>query len=273
MTRIDGFLGLTAAAAVILSAVAWAQAPDTTQPSPATPAAVQPAPAAPAVVVNPPVPLPPETQGDVMMARRRYQAAIEAYKQVQPLTADVWNKMGIAYQMLFDMEDALRCYQTSLKMDPKNSSVLNNLGTVYDSQKQYGKAVKMYRKSLKIDPKSALVLKNLGTDLLAQHKYEKGWEVYKAALEIDPQIFDRASGPRVENPASVQDRGAMNYYMAKGCVRAGKNDRAIEYLRSALNEGFTSRQKVAADREFAVLRGLPAFDRLVAPEQKEEQKQ
>jgi len=23
----------------------------------------------------------------------------------------------------------------------------------------------------------------------------------------------------------------MNYYMAKGCVRAGMNDRAIEYLR------------------------------------------
>jgi Tfp pilus assembly protein PilF len=207
------------------------------------------------------------------MARRRYQAAIEVYKQVQPPTAAVWNKMGIGYQMLFDMEDALRCYQTSLKMDPNNVSVLNNLGTVYDSQKQYGKAVKMFRKALKIEPKSALVLKNLGTDLLAQHKYEKGWEVYKSALEVDPQIFDRASGPRVENPASAQDRGAMNYYMAKGCVRAGKNDRAIEYLRSALNEGFTSRQKVAADHEFAVLHGLPAFDRLVEPEQKEVQKQ
>ena len=113
----------------------------------------------------------------------------------------------------------------------------------------------MYHKALKIDPKSALVLKNLGTDLLAQHKYKKGWEVYKQALAVDPQIFDRNIGPGVENPASVQQRGAMNYYMAKGCVRAGKNERAIEYLRMALNEGFTNPKKIAADNEFAGLRG------------------
>jgi hypothetical protein len=56
----------------------------------------------------------------------------------------------------------------------------------------------------------------------------------------------------------------MNYYMAKGCVRAGKNDRAIEYLRMALNEGFTNPKKLAADQEFAGLRGFPAFEQLMA---------
>ena len=177
------------------------------------------------------------------MAHHRYQAAIEAYKQSPAMTADVWNKMGISFQMMFNLQDATRCYEASLKLEPKNVNVLNNLGTVYDSLKQYKMAVKMYHKALKIDPKSALVLKNFGTDLLAQHQYKKGWEVYKTALAVDPQIFDQNPGPRVENPASVQDRGAMNYYMAKGCVRAGKNDRAIEYLRMALNEGFTNPKK------------------------------
>jgi hypothetical protein len=52
--------------------------------------------------------------------------------------------------------------------------------------------------------------------------------------------------------------------MAKGCVRAGMNDRAIEYLRMALNEGFTSPKKIVADSEFAALRGIPAFDQLLA---------
>jgi len=216
-----------------------------------------------------PVPQPaPEAVADSMMAHHRYQAAIEAYKQSPQNSAVVWNKMGIAYQMLFNLQDATRCYQQSLKLEPKNVNVLNNLGTVYDSLKQYKTAVKMYHKALKVNPKSALVLKNLGTDLLAQHQYKKGWEVYKQALAVDPQIFDRNAGPRIENPASVQDRGAMNYYMAKGCVRAGKNDRAIEYLRMALNEGFTSPRKIAADEEFAGLHGLPAFDLLMAEQQK-----
>jgi Tfp pilus assembly protein PilF len=172
--------------------------------------------------------------------------------------------MGIAYQMMFNLEDASRCYEKSLKIDPRNASVLNNLGTIYDSLKQYGKAERIYRRALKLDPQSALIDKNLGTNLLSQHRYKQGWAVYQAALAIDPHIFEDNSSPRVDNPSSVQDRGAMNYYMAKGCVRAGMNDRAIEYLRMALNEGFTNPKKIAADSEFAALRGIPAFEQLLA---------
>ncbi len=206
----------------------------------------------------------PEEIGDSLMAHQRYQAAIQSYKKVATGSATVLNKMGIAHQMMFNLEDASRCYQASLKIDPKNPRVLNNLGTVYDSQKQYSNGERMYRRSLKLEPGSAVVLKNLGTNLLAQHKYKKGWEVYKSALAIDPKIFEASGNPRVENPATVQDRGAMNYFMAKGCVRAGMNERAIEYLRMALNEGFTNTKKLLADTEFASLRGIPAFEQLLA---------
>jgi tetratricopeptide (TPR) repeat protein len=232
------------------------------------PASTPPAPIV-EIVAAPQPPPTPEALADSLMAHRRYQAAIEAYKQVKPPTAAIFNKMGIAYQMLFNGADAMRCYQASLHLDPKNSNVLNNLGTIYDSQKDYGSAVRMYRKALKIDPKSPLILKNMGTDLLAQHKFEKGWEYYKQALEIDPEIFDRNAGPRIENPASVEQRGAMNYYMAKGCVRAGDTDRAIEYLRMALNEGFTNPKKLASDGEFAGLHGIPAFDLLLSEQEKQ----
>lgn len=260
MCRIDKFraLLLLAVSAFFLSASALLSAQASSAASPI--AAVQPAKSA-SVSLPPPS---SEAQGDSLMAHRRYQAAVEAYKQAPQESAGVWNKMGIAYQMLGNLPDATRCYQESLKIDRKNVNVLNNLGTIYDSEKDYKAAVRMYRKALKIEPRSALVLKNMGTDLLAQHKYEKGWEVYKQALAIDPQIFERTQGPKVENPATVQQRGAMNYYMAKGCVRAGQNDRAIEYLRMALNEGFTSPKKLAVDNEFASLRGLPAFEQLIA---------
>jgi tetratricopeptide (TPR) repeat protein len=204
-----------------------------------------------------------EQVADSLMAHQHYQAAIESYKKAPP-TADVWNKTGVAYQLMFNPVDAERCYQTALKLDPKNSIVINNLGTIYVSLKQYSKAEKAYRKALRLDPKSALVQKNLGTVLLAEHKYQKGWQSYQAALALDPNIFERNSAVRVENPASLQERGAMNYYMAKGCVRAGQTERAIEYLRMALNEGFTSPKKLATDSEFAALYDVPAFRQLLA---------
>jgi tetratricopeptide (TPR) repeat protein len=206
----------------------------------------------------------PEQIGDSLMAHQRYQAAIEQYKKAPKDSAEVWNKMGVAYQLLFNLDDAGHCYEQALRLEPKNSVVLNNLGTVYVSLKQFSRAERTYRKALKVNPKSALVHKNLGTALLAEHKYKKGWEEYQNALADDPDIFQRSTSVRVENPASVQDRGAMNYYMAKGCVRAGQTDRAIEYLRMAINEGFTTPKKVAADQEFSALRGVPAYEQMIA---------
>jgi tetratricopeptide (TPR) repeat protein len=211
----------------------------------------------------------PEDLGDALMAQQRYQAALEAYQKNLNRSAELWNKMGIAYQLMFNQEAAMHCYQSSLRIDPKNARVMNNLGTIYDAEKEYSNAERMYRKALKADPKSALIYKNLGTNLLSQHKYKKGWEVYQIALELDPNIFRNSASPRIQNPASVEERGAMNYYMAKGCVRAGMNDCAIEYLRMALNEGFTNPKKIAADSEFASLKGLPEFQQLLASQRQQ----
>jgi tetratricopeptide (TPR) repeat protein len=236
-------------------------AENTTPPPPVNPSQATPAAA---TVTNPNAT--PEQIADSLMAHQRYQAAIEQYKKA-PRSAEVLNKTGVAYQLMFNLDDAARCYEQALKLDPKNAIVINNLGTVYVTQKQYSRAEKAYRKALKLDPRSALVHKNLGTALLAQHKYGKGWKEYQSALENDPDVFKNTSAVRVENPASVQDRGAMNFYMAKGCVRAGQTERAIEYLRMAINEGFTTPKKIADDAEFAGLRGVAAFEEMLAAQQ------
>jgi pentatricopeptide repeat protein len=238
---------------------------------------VEPA-AVPAAVVSTPTTVPgktvgpqftptPEQVADSLMGHQRYQAAIEEYKKAPYKSATTWNKMGVAYQLMFNPDEAIRCYQAALKLDAKNAVVMNNLGTIYVSRKEYSKAEKTYRKAVKLDPQSALVHKNMGTVLLAEHKYKKGWQEYQTALSLDPKIFEKNNAVRVENPASVQDRGAMNYYMAKGCVRAGQMERAVEYLRQALNEGFTNPKKLAEDSEFAALRDVPAFQQLLASQE------
>ncbi len=201
--------------------------------------------------------------GDSLTMHQRYQAAIAAYQKA-PRSAVVWNKMGIDYQMMFNVREATHCYRQSLKLDPHNAEVINNLGTVYDSQKQFSEAERLYHKAIKINPESALVYKNLGTNLLAQHKYKRGWDAYQRALTIDPQIFEDHGTPQVQNPAPVAERGAMNYYMALGCVRIGQTDCALQYLRMALDEGFTSPKKVASDVAFASLRDNPDFKQLLA---------
>jgi Tfp pilus assembly protein PilF len=208
----------------------------------------------------------PEDLGDSLTLHQRYQAAITAYQGARR-TAAIWNKMGIAYQMMLNVHEATHCYKESLKLDPHNAMVVNNLATVYDSQKDYTAAERLYRKAIKMDPNSAMVYKNLGTNLLSQHKYERGWAAYQQALQLDPQIFADRGTPQVQNPATIAERGAMNYYMAVGCVRMGQTACALEYLRKALDEGFTNPKKVAADMAFASLRENPDFKQLLASQQ------
>jgi tetratricopeptide (TPR) repeat protein len=205
----------------------------------------------------------PEDVGDALMLHQRYQAAREAYSKAVR-TSRVWNKMGIADEMMFNLEHASHCFKEAIKLDRKNAHALNNLGTLYASSKQFNEAEHMYRKALLFEPGSAIIHKNLGTDLVAQHKYKEGWENYQAALVLDRHVFDDTLNLRVGNPITGQDRGAVNYYLARGCVRAGQNDLAIDYLRRALDEGFTNPRKIVADTEFATLRGVPAFEQLLA---------
>ena len=232
------------------------------QPSP-QPTGQTPAVGPPITVIPTPEPT-PEQVGDAQAIHQHYQAAIAAYSKATDPTPALWNKMGIAYQMMFNVKDAIRCYNASLKLDPKNAQVLNNVATVYDSQKQYGAGERYYRKALKIDPHAALILRNLGSNLLAQHKYKKGMEAYQTAQAIDPQIFEDHGGASVQNPSSVEHRGAVHYYMARTCASAGKPECAIQNLRRALNEGFTNPKKIAGDGSFFGLRDMPEFQQMIA---------
>jgi tetratricopeptide (TPR) repeat protein len=213
-------------------------------------------------------PLSPEELGDLHMARKRYQAAIAIYHQANLSSAAVWNKIGIASQQMFMMDQAKKSYETSLKIDPKNPDVINNLGTIYYSLKQYSIAEHLYRKALKLRPNSALINKNLGTDLLAEDKFKKGWECYQAALAIDPDIFERGSQLRIGEPTPTDKRGAMSYFLAKSYLMAGRTELAIEYLRMAIDQGFTDRRRIMADKEFASLHDVTAFKQLISEQQR-----
>jgi len=218
------------------------------------------------VQASPPAPT-AEQRGDSLMVQQQYQAAIDAYSKVERPSASSWNKMGIAYQMLFDTKNAMRCYKESLKIDPNHSGTFNNLATLEDSRKNFAAAERLYRQALKIDPNSARTLKNLGTNLTLQHRYSESAEMYSRALALDPHILDKSSGPTAGARVSIKDRGQESYLSARTCARAGLNDCAIAQLRKAFDEGFATTKQVAADEDFEALRQTPEFERLLAEQQ------
>jgi tetratricopeptide (TPR) repeat protein len=208
-----------------------------------------------------------EQEGDSLILHQRYQAALEAYSKIEPPSATLWNKMGIAYQMLFDTKNATRCYKESLKIDPNHSGALNNLATLEDARKNFSAAERLYRQALKIDPNSARTFKNLGTNLTLQHRYSESAEAYSQALALDRHILDKFSGPTAEARVPIKDRGEASYLSARSCARAGLNDCAIAQLRNAFDEGSATTQQVANDKDFAAVRQTREYERLLAEQQ------
>jgi tetratricopeptide (TPR) repeat protein len=206
----------------------------------------------------------PEVQGDVLMARQRYIAALDAYRQGAMDSAVIWNKMGIANHHMFNLKEAQKDYEKALKLKPGYPEALNNLGAVYYGQKDYKEAERCYRKAIKLSPKSAMFYSNLGTAYLAQGKYKKGGEAYHTALSLDPNVFESDPTTRIAEAGPTHEMATLNYLLAKTYAQAGRKPEALLYLRKALNEGFNDRRKLLEDKEFAILRDTPEFQQMLS---------
>src|SRR5664280_2357098 len=58
----------------------------------------------------------PELRGDIFMAKKQYREAIDAFREGSPKSAVLWNKMGIAYHQMTQIDSALKNYQQAVKL-------------------------------------------------------------------------------------------------------------------------------------------------------------
>ena len=208
-----------------------------------------------------------EDRGDILMARKMYREAIEMFDSEPQKTAIIYDKIGIAYHQLQQLDNARKFYERALKVKRDYPEALNNIGTVYYAKKAYRRAIGYYQKALRLSPDSASIYSNLGTALFARKKYEEASAAYSKALSLDPDVFEHRSnfGTMLED-RNVEERAKFHYYLAKMYAKSGRNELAMQYVRKALEEGFKDRKKFADEPEFEALRDLPEFKELMAAE-------
>jgi tetratricopeptide (TPR) repeat protein len=211
--------------------------------------------------------LTPEMRGDIFMARKMYREAVETYNQGPKDSPILINKIGIAYHQMLELNTAKKYYERAIKMDSKYSEAINNLGTVHYAKKSYRRAVSQYKKALQLAPNSASIHSNLGTAWFARKKYKEAAEEYELALKLDPEVFEhRNSHGVLLQERSVEERAKFHFYLARTYAKSGHVERALIYMRKALEEGFKDRDKFREEPEFAKLQELPEFQQLLAME-------
>jgi tetratricopeptide (TPR) repeat protein len=211
----------------------------------------------------------PELRGDLFMVRKMYREAIESFQQGPKNDPVLCNKIGIAFHQMGQLGKAKKQYERAVKLKPDYAEAQNNIGTVHYAQKSYRRAVNAYKKALKINPASASVHMNLGTAYFARKKYKEAFASYEKALSLDPEVFEHRNTYGVLlQERNVEERAKFHYYLARAYAKAGVNDRALQYLRKAFEEGLKDRDKIAEAPEFAALKDNAEFQQLLTTEPK-----
>jgi tetratricopeptide (TPR) repeat protein len=216
---------------------------------------------------KPPIMVTPELRGDILMAEKRYREAAEVYQGNANGSAIMLNKTGIAYHQMLQLNMAEKYYRLALRENPKYAEATNNLGTVYYAKKSYRRAVNQYKKAIRLDEASASMWSNLGTGYFARKDYERAAKAWQQALKLNPEVFENRSTQGVLlQERSVEEHAKLHYYLAEIYAKAGMSDRALQYIRKALEEGFKERKKIAEDPAFASIKDLPEFKDLMTAE-------
>jgi tetratricopeptide (TPR) repeat protein len=212
-------------------------------------------------------PLTPEQRGDLYMARKMYREAIDTYRANANNSAVMWDKIGIAYHQMGDLNAARKAYEHAVKLDKKYADAINNVGTVFYAEKKYRSAIARYNQALRYAPDSASIYSNLGTAWYARGNIELMVQAYTKALQLDPEVFEKNSmvGTRMMD-RGVTDKARYHFEMARLFAASGKNELALQYLRKALEEGFKEKEKLQQAKEFAALRETQEFKDLMTLE-------
>jgi tetratricopeptide (TPR) repeat protein len=209
-----------------------------------------------------------EISADGFREQKMFSDAMDYYRAALikgPRTAALYNKLGIAEMQLTRLSDAQKDFDRAIKLNKQFPEAYNNLGVVHYIRKKYKNAIKEYNKAVQLRDESASFHSNLGTAYFARKEFEKANAEYIRAMQLDPEIFERRSQGGVSaHLSSPEDRAHFDYVMAKLFAKNGYSDRSLEYLRKAMEEGYSKIDSVFKDTEFTELRKDKRFTELMA---------
>jgi len=102
-----------------------------------------------------------------------------------------WDNKGIALTNIGKYQEALMCFDESIKIYPKNSGVWYNKGAVLNQLNKHQEAVLYYDKVIELTPKDPRAWNNKGFSLENLGRYNEAIQCYDEALKIDPE-YSRA---------------------------------------------------------------------------------
>jgi tetratricopeptide (TPR) repeat protein/tRNA A-37 threonylcarbamoyl transferase component Bud32 len=116
-------------------------------------------------------------------AVRCYDSAL----RIVPQFADAWSSRGAALHSLGRDEEALPCYDRALAIDPRHTGAWGNKGSSLLELGRYEKALACFDQLLRIDSQDSRAWNNRGCTVATQGRHDEAIRCFDRALELDPE--------------------------------------------------------------------------------------
>lgn len=121
-----------------------------------------------------------------------FEDAAKCFQEVvklQPSLAQAHFGLGMAFSRLGRYSDAEACFKTELQLSPGNMQVISELAIAEYSQNKLSEAELHFNQVLKQEPKSFNAVMGLGRVYLSLNKSDFAINYFKRALKIDPNAY------------------------------------------------------------------------------------
>jgi len=98
--------------------------------------------------------------------------------------AKAYREEGFKAQAIGNLQNALKCYQKAIVLDPDFAQAYNDIGVVFESKGEFGRAEDMYKKALALDPNLLSVYTNLAFIAEKNGKMKEASDYWQKRYEL-----------------------------------------------------------------------------------------
>ncbi|MDD5757484.1 MAG: tetratricopeptide repeat protein [Desulfobulbaceae bacterium] len=177
--------------------------------------------------------------------------------------ASLLDKGGKA-QRRGDLDQAISCYTSVLRLSPNNAFALHELGLTYNLKGELAKAESYYRLASSLDPEMASAHYNLGNLLVSQGKIVESLACYQRAVQLEPENVDALSNIGVAFYELGQMASAIEYFQKALAINPDSSHlhsisvSALHYLDTA-----TSAEILQSAKQWWLAHGRPLYRKIL----------
>ena len=131
-------------------------------------------------------------KGFTFMELGKYEDAIKCFQEViglDPTQAEAYNNIGVCLGNLGRIEEAVAAIENAVAMKPDYPEAWSNLGGLYERLQRYEEGIRACNRAIEIKPRWADAYSNLGSNLAGTGRLDEARSAYYRAIAEDDSYW------------------------------------------------------------------------------------